>query len=94
MKGLGGGKVRVWITDGTTGAAIYEDQYRAKGFSPPFRYLPSKTKYDTTRSVPILKGLKGRRDPGVISAVVGKTGTSEAAGDGSRHRSEPQARAK
>jgi hypothetical protein len=52
MKGLGGGKARVWITDGTIGAAIYEDQYRTKGFRPSFEYLPSKAKYDAERSRP------------------------------------------
>jgi len=52
MKGLGGGKARAWISDGTTGAAIYEDEYRSKGFEPRFDKLPPKDQYHALRNGP------------------------------------------
>ena len=52
MKGLGRRPARAWISDGTSGTAIYENLYRLRGYEPAFERLPSKAAYSAAKEAP------------------------------------------
>jgi hypothetical protein len=50
MKALGEGQARVWVSDGETGFAAFEDVYRAGAYAPLFETLPTRENWISSTS--------------------------------------------
>jgi hypothetical protein len=70
--GVNGAPNLAWVSDGTTGARMTEDEYRAQGYVPDFDSLPVQI----VERVPVTGSPE--MSPGDVASVLKTTGKKDA----------------